>query len=158
MLLDTQNFSRNTGVRTFSAAIFLDSLGGSHERGRELLKADASEYKKLAAVQAGVTVFRNVYAITVYEDEDNEGNRIIAAKAADSLLGIDGVKATFVLTSIGGDVHISARSDGSINVALILEAVGGGGHFNMAGARLEKSSMENAVLALKDSIEKYEKK
>ncbi len=158
LILDTQNFSRNTGVRTFGAAIFLDNFGGSLERGRELLKADASEYKKLASVQAGVTIYKSVYAITIYEDDEDPNNRVIAAKAADSLLGIEGVKATFVLTAVDGDIHISARSDGSINVSLILETIGGGGHFNMAGARLEKSTMENAVLELKDAIEKYEKK
>ncbi len=158
LILDTQNFSRNTGVRTFGAAIFLDNAGGSLERGRGLLKADASEYKKLASVQAGVTIYKSVYAITIYEDDGDLNNRVIAAKAADSLLGIEGVKATFVLTAVEGDIHISARSDGSINVSLILETIGGGGHFNMAGARLENSSMENAVLELKDAIEKYEKK
>jgi c-di-AMP phosphodiesterase-like protein len=158
MLLDTQAFSRNTGVRTFGAAIFLDNAGGSLERGREMLKADASEYKKLASIQAGVTVYRGVYAITIYENDGDENNRVIAAKAADSLLGIEGVKATFVLTAVENGVHISARSDGSINVALILETIGGGGHFNMAGALLEDVSMENAVLELKEAIEKFEKK
>lgn len=158
LILDTQNFNRNTGVRTFGAAIFLDNAGGSLERGRELLKSEASEYKKLASAQAGVTIYKSVYAITIYEDDDDANNRIIAAKAADSLLEIEGVKATFVLTSVEGDIHISARSDGSINVSLILETIGGGGHFNMAGARLENSTMENAVLELKDAIEKYEKK
>lgn len=158
MLLDTQAFSRNTGVRTFGAAIFLDNAGGSLERGREMLKADASEYKKLASIQAGVTVYRGVYAITIYENDEDENNRVIAAKAADSLLGIEGVKATFVLTAVENGVHISARSDGSVNVALILETIGGGGHFNMAGALLEDVSMENAVLELKEAIEKFEKK
>ncbi|MBE6648276.1 MAG: hypothetical protein E7614_02005 [Ruminococcaceae bacterium] len=158
ILLDTQNFSRNTGVRTFGAAIFLNNIGGNMERGRDMLKADASEYKKLASIQSGVTVYKSVYAITVYEnDEYSENNRVIAAKAADNLLGIEGIKATFVLTAVDGGVHISARSDGSVNVALLLESIGGGGHFNMAGARLENVSMENAVLELKDAIEKYEK-
>lgn len=159
MLLDTHAFSRNTGVRTFGAAIFLDNVGGSLERGRDMLKADADEYKKLAAIQSGVSVYRDIYAITVYEnDEKALGNRVIAAKAADNLLGIEGIKATFVLTALENGVHISARSDGSVNVALILENVGGGGHFNMAGALLEDCSMENAVLELKEAIEKYEKK
>ncbi len=159
MLLDTHAFSRNTGVRTFSAAIFLDNLGGNLERGREMLKADADEYKKLASIQSGVTVYRNVYAITIYENDEEDGNnRVIAAKAADSLLGIEGIKATFVLTALENGVHISARSDGSVNVALILENIGGGGHFNMAGAFLEGASMENAVLELKEAIEKFEKK
>lgn len=159
MLLDTHAFSRNTGVRTFGAAIFLDNLGGSLERGREMLKADASEYKKLASIQAGVSVFRGIYAITIYENDEQDGtNRVIAAKAADNLLGIEGIKATFVLTAVENGVHISARSDGSVNVALILENIGGGGHFNMAGALLENVSMENAVLELKDAIEKFEKK
>ncbi len=159
MLLDTHAFSRNTGVRTFGAAIFLDNVGGSLERGRDMLKADATEYKKLASIQSGVTVYRNIYAITIYEhNEDDGNNRVIAAKAADSLLGIEGVKATFVLTAVENGVHISARSDGSVNVALVLESIGGGGHFNMAGALLENVSMENAVLELKDAIEKYEKK
>ncbi len=159
MLLDTHAFSRNTGVRTFGAAIFLDNIGGSLERGREMLKAEAGEYKKLAAIQSGVSVYRGIYAITVYENDEADGNnRVIAAKAADSLLGIEGIKATFVLTAVENGVHISARSDGSINVALILENVGGGGHFNMAGALLEDVSMENAVLELKDAIEKFEKK
>jgi c-di-AMP phosphodiesterase-like protein len=123
-----------------------------------MLKADASEYKKLASIQAGVTVYRGVYAITIYENDGDENNRVIAAKAADSLLGIEGVKATFVLTAVENGVHISARSDGSVNVALILETIGGGGHFNMAGALLEDVSMENAVLELKEAIEKFEKK
>ncbi len=158
MLLDTQAFSRNTGVRTFGAAIFLSNAGGSLERGKDMLKAKASEYKKLASIQSGVSVFKSVYAITVYEsDEGDDNSRVIAAKAADSLLGIEGIKASFVLTAVGEGIHISARSDGSVNVALILEKIGGGGHFNMAGARLENISMDNAVLELKDAIEKFEK-
>jgi c-di-AMP phosphodiesterase-like protein len=81
----------------------------------------------------------------------------MASKAADSLLGIDGIKATFVLTALEDGIHISARSDGSINVALILEQIGGGGHFNTAGAKLEEADIESAVLKLKDAIDKYDR-
>jgi c-di-AMP phosphodiesterase-like protein len=157
-LLDTQSFARNTGVRTFGAAIFLNTLGGSIEKGRDMLKADASEYKKLAEIQSGVSVFKSVYAITIYDSgESTADNRVMASKAADSLLGIDGIKATFVLTALEDGIHISARSDGSINVALILEQIGGGGHFNMAGAKLEEADIESAVLKLKDAIDKYDR-
>ncbi len=158
ILLDTQSFARNTGVRTFGAAIFLNTLGGSIEKGRDMLKADASEYKKLAEIQSGVSVFKSVYAITIYDSGENTAdNRVMASKAADSLLGIDGIKATFVLTALEDGIHISARSDGSINVALILEQIGGGGHFNMAGAKLEEVDIESAVLKLKDAIDKYDR-
>ena len=103
-----------------------------------------------------IQIYRDCIAISTYEAKDGKNSdRIAAAKAADRLLSIEGVSTSFVLCTIGEEISISARSDGSINVQLVLEALGGGGHFDSAGAQVKDTSMKDTLIKLKQSIDNY---
>ena len=155
ILLDTQRFSRNTGIRTFGAAVYLRSEGGNPGNAQSLFKYGVSEFMKLAILESNVILFRGIIAISQYDADNEVENRVIAAQAADRMLNIENIKASFVLALVGDAIQISARSDGSINVSLILEKLKGGGHFDMAGARLTGVSMKQALIMLRESIVEY---
>ena len=155
ILLDTQRFSRNTGIRTFGAAVYLRSEGGNPGSAQSLFKYGVSEFMKIAVLESSVIIFRGIIAISQYDVDNDEENRVIAAQAANRMLGIENIKASFVLALVGDAIHVSARSDGSINVSLILERLKGGGHFDMAGARLTGVSMKQALIMLRESIVEY---
>ncbi len=155
IFLDTQNFTRNVGIRTFSAAVYLRSEGGNPGKAQTLFKAELSEFKKLAEFERNIITFRTIFAISEYELDNDEENRIVAAKAADRMLQIDGIRACFSLTTVGEAIHVSARSDASVNVGLILEKMGGGGHYDSAGARLVDVTMKEALIALRKAIVEY---
>lgn len=145
ILLDTKQFSRNTGVRTFGAALFLRNEGANPVDTQELFKTDLEGLRREARFESGVELYRGMIAIAADEtDADaNSGEaRIAAAKAADKFLTIERVQAAFVLIRLGDAVHISARSAGEINVQLILERLGGGGYFDAAATRLDGSVTE----------------
>mgnify|MGYP001088178372 CR=1 FL=1 len=87
--------------------------------------------------------------------DNDEENRVVAARAADRMLQIEGIRASFTLSSVGESIHVSARSDASVNVGLILEKLGGGGHYDSAGARLTGVTMKDALVMLRESIVNY---
>lgn len=155
ILLDTQNFTRNVGIRTFSAAVYLRGEGGNPGKAQALFKYHLSEFKKLAEFERNIMIFRNIFAISQYELDNIEENRIIAARAADRMLQINGIRASFALSLVGEAIHISARSDGSVNVSLILEKLKGGGHFDSAGAKLTGVSVKQALIMLREAIVNY---
>ena len=155
ILLDTQKFTRNTGVRTFGAAMYLRPDAKMLKHAQSLFKPDIQEYTKQAVFQKNTIVFRDCIGISHYEDDALPENRIMASIAAESMLNIASVKAAFALCTIGGDVHISARSDGSINVAKIAESLGGGGRFEAAAAALGGESMKDAMAKLRKAIDEY---
>ena len=109
----------------------------------------------LALFGARVQIYRDQLAITTSEGTGSSNDRVVAAKAANKLLTVRNVNAAFALVAVGNVIHISARSNGSINVQLILEKIGGGGHFDMAGAALADHSLEAAKKALMDAIDAY---
>ena len=154
MLLDTKQLSRNTTPRTFSAALYLQSSGANPEVVQEFFKTALDDFKREAKFESNITVYRDSIAIAC-AGEGDPADRIAAAKAADKLLMIQGVIASFAVVSIDGTVHISARSTGEINVQLILESLGGGGHFTGAGAQLQATRLEAALRALKAAIDAY---
>lgn len=155
VFLDTQSFTRNVGIRTFSAALYLRSEGGNPGRAQSLFKSELSEFKKMAEFERNIIIFRSIFAISQYELDGDEENRIVAARAADRMLQIEGIRASFSLTKVGEAIHVSARSDSSVNVALILEQLKGGGHFDSAGARLTGVTVKEALVLLRDAIVKY---
>lgn len=155
IVLDTKNFTRNTGVRTFSAALYLRSEGASPTDAQSLFKSSLDEFMREAKFESNVIVYKNKIAISVFDGEATAGDRISAAKAADRLLGVEGVLAAFTLCMIDDTVHISARSTGSVNVQLILEKLNGGGHFDAAGAQLQNMPMTSALTMLKNAIDEY---
>ncbi len=142
IMVDTKNFTRTVGTRTFAAALYLRNAGASTEVARTFFEEGFDNYRAEAIFGADTEVYRKQIAITISQGTNPSYDRIAAAKAADKLLTIRDINAAFALVKIGDTVHISARSNGTINVQLILEKIGGGGHFDMAGAAIEKDLAE----------------
>ena len=156
ILLDTKQFTRNTGTRTFGAAQYLRGAGADPTDVYSLFKTDPSELSKEARFHTAITVYKGNIAISACDGETDESYRIIASKAADKMLTLRGVDAAFTLVRIGDQIHISGRSTGAtVNVQLILEKLGGGGHFDVAGAQVEADSVSSVLEALKASIDDY---
>ena len=155
ILLDTKHLIRNTGTRTFGAALFLRGEGADPGETNEFFKNEVSDLKKQAQFLSNVVTYKERLAIAVCEGDTDASYRVIAAKAADRLLSGRGISASFAIVTIGGKVHISARSDGTVNVAKILEELHGGGHFDSAGAQIEEDANEETIEKLKHAIDKY---
>jgi len=153
ILLDTKQFTRNTGTRTFSSALYLRNTGADPGDVQEMFKTNLEDFMRESKFQSKVIMYRDTMAIALCEDEGEGADRIAMAKAADKLLGIKGVEASFALISIGSTVHISARSTGRTNVQLILEQLKGGGQYESAGAQVKGSTIENALEKLKAAID-----
>lgn len=152
IMIDTNNFMNRTGVRTFEAAAFLRRSGADVTRVRKMFRDDIDWYRVKASIVSNAEVFRSNYAIAVSEKHDLDSPTIIAAQAANDLLNINGIKASFVLTEYGGKIYVSARSIDEVNVQIIMERLGGGGHINTAGAQFQHTDMSAAVTTLKQVI------
>ncbi|EOS42389.1 hypothetical protein C810_04688 [Lachnospiraceae bacterium A2] len=145
ILIDTNNFMTKTGVRTFEAAAYLRRCGAEVTRVRKLLRDDMAAYKARAEAVRHAEVFRGAFAISICPaDPDVESPTIAGAQAANELLNIVGIKASFVLTEYNGKIYISSRSIDEINVQLIMERLGGGGHLNVAGAQMAGCTVTEA--------------
>lgn len=156
ILLDTKQFTRNTGIRTFSAALYLRGEGANPADAQTLFKTNLDSFIREAKFTNNVYIYRNMFAIAVSDDDDNTmSDRIAAAKVADNLLTVDGVAASFVLCRINDTVYISARSSGGVNVQIILEKIGGGGHYDAAATQLIGEQMTQALTRLKVTIDEY---
>jgi len=154
--LDTKHFAKDTGTRTFSAAMYLRDRGADPTVVQSLFRESYSDYMREARFRSNVEIYRDKIAITVVEDgEASAADRIIASKAADNLLMVDGIRASFAVVRIGDTLHLSARSSGAINVQLIVEELGGGGHFAAAGAQIKDKSTAEMLTALKAAIDKH---
>ena len=138
-----------------AAALYLRNAGASPEYARTFFEEPFEDYRAEALFGSEAKIYRERIAITSIEGGDGVGGRIAAAKAADRLLTVRNVHAAFALIRMGSIVHISARSDGSINVQLILEKIGGGGHFDVAGAALAESELKEAEQLLLQAIDNY---
>ena len=155
ILLDTNQFRKNTGTRTFSTALYLRDRGADISAVQEFFKTSLDDYERENKFRSNVTVYRDVTAISVAEGIGDSDDTIPASRAADKLLELDGIKASFVLIQIGDAIHISARSVGTINVQLILEQLQGGGHFDAAGAQIKGATTDEVVKLLKEAIDRY---
>ncbi len=154
--LDTNHFAKDTGTRTFSAAMYLRDRGADPGAVQELFRENYNDYIREVRFRSNVEIYRGRTAITVVEDaETDASDRIIAAKAADNLLKVNGIEASFAAVRLGDALHISARSAGKINVQLIMEELGGGGHFEGAGAQMKDKSAAEMLTALKAAIDKH---
>ena len=149
MVLDTNNFSAKTGVRTFEAAAFLRRCGADVTRVRKSLRDNFDNYRAKAGAVSNAEKYMDAYAISVLNPASLEDPNVVGAQAANELLDIIGVKASFVLTPVDDRIFISARSIDETNVQLVMEKLGGGGHLNMAGAQLSGVTMTEAVDRLK---------
>lgn len=153
IMIDTNNFMSKTGVRTFEAAAFLRRSGADVTRVRKMFREDAAEYKAKADAVSQAEIYRQFFAISVCLSEDVQSPTIIGAQAANELLNIKGVKASFVLTDYQGKIYVSARSIDEVNVQIIMERMGGGGHMSIAATQLEGISMAEAIGSLKSTID-----
>lgn len=152
IIIDTNNFVAKTGVRTFEAAAFLRRCGADVTRVRKMFRNDMSAYKARAEAVRHSEVFLDCYAISMCPSQNIESPTVVGAQAANELLNIIGVKASFVLTEYKGRIYVSARAIDEVNVQLIMERMGGGGHLNIAGAQLDGVTIEEARNQLKQTI------
>ncbi|MEF2765775.1 MAG: DHH family phosphoesterase [Mediterraneibacter sp.] len=153
IMIDTRNFMNRTGVRTFEAAAFLRRCGADITRVRKMFRDDMASYRAKAEAVRMAEVYREQYAIAVCPS-NIESPTVLAAQAANELLDISGIKASFVLTIYEGKIYMSARSIDEVNVQIIAEKLGGGGHINSAGAQFDHTNMDEAISALKETIDK----
>ena len=152
ILIDTNNFMTKTGVRTFEAAAYLRRAGAEVTRVRKMLRNDMAAYKARAEAVRHAEVYRGAFAISVCPADNIESPTIVGAQAANELLNIAGVKASFVLTTYNKEVYVSARAIDEVNVQVMMEKMGGGGHMNIAGAQV-KASPDEVERMLKDIID-----
>jgi c-di-AMP phosphodiesterase-like protein len=157
IMLDTGNFTRSTNSETFSAAVYLRDAGGSSETARTFFYNDFSGFVAETKLESSVRLYRGRVAITVSDMETpgafSGDDRVALAKAANQLLTVRGVDAAFALLVGDGQVLISARSNGKINVQLIMEKLGGGGHFDAAGAQTSGMTVREVIQKLKHAID-----
>lgn len=154
IMIDTNYFTNKTGVRTFEAMAYLRKSGADAVRIRKAFRENIDEYKIRAAAIQDTELYRDGYAIAESKTEGIESPTVFASKIANSLLDINNVKASFVLTKYRGKIYISARSIDEVNVQVMMERLGGGGHINMAGAQLTDMSVEDAKNKVKEQIDK----
>ena len=153
IMIDTNNFMTKTGVRTFEAAAFLRRNGADVTRVRKLFREDAAEYKAKADAVSQAEIYKQFFAISLCTAEDLPSPTIIGAQAANELLNIKGIKASFVLTDYQGKIYVSARSIDEVNVQIIMERMGGGGHMNTAACQMEGVGLVEAIGVLKHTID-----
>ena len=153
IIIDTNNFTSKTGVRTFEAAAFLRRCGADVTRVRKMFRDDLQSYRAKAEAIRHVETYKGCFAIAVCPTEGVDSPTVVASQAANELLNIDSVKATFVLTDYQNKIFISARAIDEVNVQLIMERMGGGGHINMAGAQLPGATIDEAIEQLKKTID-----
>ncbi len=153
IVIDTNNFVSKTGVRTFEAAAFLRRNGADVTRVRKLFREEATEYKAKADAVSQAEIYRGAYAISVCSGAGVQSPTVIGAQAANELLNIIGVRASFVLTEYAGQIFVSARSIDEVNVQVVMERMGGGGHMNIAGCQMEEMTIPEAIGVLKHTLD-----
>ena len=154
IMVDTKNFTFKTGVRTFEAAAYLRKFGVDIIRIKKWFQSDMEDYNKIAEIVKNSEVIKETIAISSYTGDEKETN-LICAKSADELLTIGNITASFVLGKVGEKVLISGRSIGDINVQVILEKLGGGGHITLAGAQIANKTIEEVKKELIQKIDEY---
>lgn len=154
IMVDTKNFTFKTGVRTFEAAAYLRKCGVDIIKVKKWFQSDLEGYNTISNVVKKAEIIRDTIAISIYEEEGKDAN-LICAKAADELLTISNITASFVIGTIGNKVCISGRSIGDINVQVILEKLGGGGHITLAGAQVEGKTKQEVKQELIKKIDEY---
>ena len=152
--MDTKNFTFKTGVRTFEAAAYLRKYGIDIIKVKKWFQSDLESYTVIADIVKNAEIINDTIAISEYTEKDKNAN-LICAKAADELITISDITASFVLGQMGDKICISGRSIWDINVQIILEKMGGGGHITLAGAQLEGLTMEEAKTELIIRINEY---
>lgn len=154
IMMDTKNFTYKTGVRTFEAAAYLRKCGVDIIRVKKWFQSNLENFNRIAEIVGKAEIVNESIAIAIYEEKAKDVN-VVCAKAADELLTISEITASFVIGNLGDKVCISGRSIGDINVQIILEKLGGGGHITLAGAQVEGMSIEETKQELIKRINEY---
>ena len=153
IMIDTNNFVNHTGVRTFEAAAFLRRCGADITHVRKMFRDDMESYRAKAEIISSAEVYHKKFAIAKGTALEIESPTIVGAQAANELLDISNIKASFVLTEYNGRIYVSARSIDEVNVQIIMERLGGGGHMNASGAQFDHTDMNEAITTLKKVID-----
>ncbi len=153
IMIDTDNFLTKTGVRTFEAASYLRRNGADTVRVRKMFRSGIYETKQLAEGIMNAQTYMDFFAISKVKPDGSDAPTVVAAKVANELLNVDGIRASFVVTEKDGTAFVSARSVDDINVQVIMEKLGGGGHANVAGAQLANTTDELAIIQIKELLE-----
>ena len=154
IMMDTKTFTFKTGVRTFEAAAYLRKCGVDIIKVKKWFQSDLDTYNKISNIIGKAEIVYDSIAISMYEDDDKDSN-VVCAKAADELLTISNITASFVIGKLNDKVCISGRSIGDINVQVILEKLGGGGHITLAGAQVEGMDIYEVKQELINRINEY---
>lgn len=152
IMIDTNNFLTKTGVRTFEAAAYLRKNGVDVTRIRKAFRADMAEYVAKAAAITSTEIFMGGYAFAKSSAEGIEAPTVLGAQVANELLEIVGIKASFVFTDYKNKIYVSARSIDELNVQVVMEKIGGGGHMNIAGAQVENCTIDQAMDKVKNVL------
>ncbi len=153
IVIDTDNFLTKTGVRTFEAASYLRRIGADVVRVRKMFRSDMYSFKQLAEGVMNSEIYMDSFAISKVKPDDSDAPTVVAAKVANELLDVEGVRASFVVTEKDDTVYVSARSVDDLNVQVVMEKMGGGGHANIAGAQLKGISADIAIIQIKELLE-----
>ena len=153
IMIDTNNFLTKTGVRTFEAAAFLRRCGADVTRVRKMFRENVEDYRAKGEAIRNAELYRGCFAISVCPSEGLESPTVVGAQAANELLNVVGVKASFVLTDYRNTIYVSARSIDEVNVQIIMEKLGGGGHLNIAGAQFEHYTIAEVRDILKQTLQ-----
>ncbi len=154
IMIDTNNFLTKTGVRTFEAAAYLRRSGADVTRIRKSFRSEMTDFKIKADAISSTEIYLNHFAIAVCASSEVDSPMILGAQVANELLNITDIKATFVLTDFNEKIYISARSIDEVNVQVIMEKLGGGGHLSVAGTQLENTTIQDAIIKLKTTLTK----
>jgi c-di-AMP phosphodiesterase-like protein len=152
IMIDTNNFLTKAGVRTFEAAAYLRRSGADVTRIRKYFRSEMSDFKTKADAISSTEIYLNHYAIAMCASSETDSPMILGAQVANELLNITDIKATFVLTDFNDKIYISARSIDEVNVQVIMEKLGGGGHLSVAGTQLENTTIHDAILKIKTTL------
>lgn len=153
IMIDTDNFLTKTGVRTFEAASYLRRNGADTVRVRKMFRSGIYETKQLAEGIMNAEIYMDAFALSRVKPDGSDAPTVVAAKVANDLLNVDGIRASFVVTEKEGTAYVSARSVDDINVQVIMEKLGGGGHANVAGVQLANTTDELAIIQIKELLE-----
>ena len=153
IVIDTDGFNSKSGPRTFEVAAYLRRNGADVSRVRKLLRNDMADYKAIAAAVSRAEVYRDCFAISVFDGEGLKSPTTGGAQAANELLDIRGIKASFVVTKYEDKIYVSARSIDEVNVQVIMEKLGGGGHMTVAGAQFTDTNINNVIINIKQTLD-----
>lgn len=151
--IDTDGFNSKSGPRTFEAAAFLRRHGADVTRVRKMLRSNMNEYKEIAKAVSRVEIYKDAFAISIFNGDGIDTPTVGGAKTANDLLDISGIKASFVITPYEDKIYVSARSIDEVNVQLVMEKLGGGGHMSIAGAQLTDCTIDQAVNKIKLTLD-----